>query len=156
MKARYSERIAANVPVSITMGSLVWKGRILDLSIVGCLIESTVSVKKGDSLQLRLSLPGLESSFSVALAAVRWTSGSQFGVEFIKMNERDQRQLNQVMARHLSKRALQQEGKRHQFTEPGGPLVPRHLLARRGKSGGCVGGSIQGGGLSAQRRSSNG
>ena len=132
MKARYSERIQAKIPVIITVGSLVCEGRILDLSILGCLIESPVFIKKGESLQLRLSLPGLESSFSVALAAVRWTNGPQFGVEFIKMNERDQRKLNQVMARHLSNRAVQQDGKRHQFSEPGGPLVPRHLLARRG------------------------
>jgi PilZ domain len=120
MKPRYSERIQATFPVIITVGSLVSEGRILDLTVPGCLIESPVSVTKGDYLQLKLSLPGLNSPFSVALAAVRWTNGSQFGVEFIKMNEKEQRQLNQVMARHLSNRVLNQEAKRHQFSEPGG------------------------------------
>jgi hypothetical protein len=120
MKARYSERIRAKFPVSITVGSHVSEGRILDLTVPGCLIESPVFVKKGDYVQLRMTLPGLKSPVSVALAAVRWTKGSHFGVEFIKMDEKEQRQLNQVMAQYLPNRAVKQEGKRHQFSAPGG------------------------------------
>ena len=120
MKPRYNKRIQIESPVVFTIGSLVGEGRALDITVPGCLIESPVSVKKGDYLQLKLFLPGLKSPFSVALAAVRWTNGSQFGVEFIKMNEKEQRQLNQVMARHLSNRDLKQEGTRQQFSEPDG------------------------------------
>jgi hypothetical protein len=58
-------------------------------------------------------LLGYTSPCSVALAAVRWAKGSQFGVEFIKMTAQDQRQLHYVIARHRSHRALTQEGHRH-------------------------------------------
>ena len=133
-KARYGERFRAKVPVIITVASLVCEGRILDLSGVGCLIESPVYVKTGDSLQLKLCQPSLISSFQVALAAVRWTHGCQFGVEFIKMTEKDQRQLNQIMSQHLPNRALKKEENTQQFSDSGG--LNGHLdtpLARRRK-----------------------
>lgn len=120
MKARYSKRIVAESTVTITVGSLVSEGRILDLTEPGCLIESPVSVKKGDCLQLTLFLPGLRSPISVALAAVRWTNGIKFGVEFIKMDEKDQRQLKQVMARHLSNGAVKQARTCQEFSDPAG------------------------------------
>jgi hypothetical protein len=120
MKARYSERILANSPATITVGSQVSEGRVLDLTVPGCLIESLVSVKKGDSLQLKLFLAGLTSPLTVTLGAVRWANGFQFGVEFIKMDEKDQRELNQVMARRQSNLALKKEGSHHQFSDSGG------------------------------------
>lgn len=118
MKARYSERMPANGHVLITVGSHVSEGRILDLCMPGGLIESPVSVKKGDSLQLKLMLPDLKASFAVALATVRWTKGFRFGVEFLKMNERDQRQLTQVLTRHRPTQAGTPEGARKRFSDP--------------------------------------
>lgn len=119
MHARYSERIHAKGRVLITVGKHVSEGQILNLTVPGCLIESPLSVKKGDSLQLKLILSGVKSSFDVALAVVRWTSGFQFGVEFIEMKEKDQRQLNEVIARHQPNRASKKtKGTRQQFSDP--------------------------------------
>ncbi len=106
MTPRYRTRIQANFPVIITLSSHASEGRILDLTVPGCLIESPLVTKKGDYLQLRMLLLGYTSVCSVALAAVRWAKGSQFGVEFIKMTAQDQRQLHYVIARHRSHRAL--------------------------------------------------
>jgi len=61
----------------------------------------------------------------LGIGSVLWTNGSQCGAEFIKMREKERRQLNQVMARHLSNRVLTQEEKRQRFNEPGGQK--RHL-----------------------------
>jgi hypothetical protein len=83
MKPRCHKRIQIEASVTFTIGSRVGEGRAFDISVPGCLIESPVSVKEGDYLQLKLNWPGLKSPFSVALAAVRWTNGSRFGVEFI-------------------------------------------------------------------------
>jgi hypothetical protein len=77
-------------------------------------------IKKGDYLQLKMLLPGCTSPCSVGLAAVRWTKGSQFGVEFIKIYQKEQRQLHQVMARHRSNRTVRQEGNINRFSEPAG------------------------------------
>jgi hypothetical protein len=83
MKPRCHKRIQIEATVTFTIGSRVGEGRALDISVPGCLIESPISVKEGDYLQLEVFLPRLTSPISVALAAVRWTNGSQFGVEFI-------------------------------------------------------------------------
>lgn len=120
MTPRYNKRIYAQCPVTITLGSHASEGRILDLTLSGCLIESHVFVKKGDYVQLNILLPGYKSPCSVALAAVRWTKGSQFGVELIKMNEQAQRQLHQVIARHQPDPAVTREANRHQFSALGG------------------------------------
>lgn len=103
MKPRYRERIALRSLVTFTMGSQTGKGRILDLTSPGCLIESSVAVQKGQSLQLNIFLlPGLESPLSILLGVVRWTNGKQFGVEFIKMDEQNRLTLNRLMAQHLA------------------------------------------------------
>jgi PilZ domain len=118
MKPRYKERIQLKVPVLFT-GSHTGEGRVLDLTIPGCLIESPVKVEKGRSLQLKLFLPGLRSPFTVTLAVVRWTKGTQFGAEFIKMDEAQRLILNHFMAQYLSDPApVKATGNR--FSEPGG------------------------------------
>ena len=119
MKARYGERFPAKGRVIIAVGSHVGEGRILDLTVPGCLLESHISVIKGDSMQLKLFLPDLQSSFSVELAVVRWINGFQFGVEFIKMGKKDQWQLHQFVAQNRSDRFLKKDT-RHQFSDPCG------------------------------------
>ena len=121
MQARYNPRIHVTGRVLMTAGKHVSEGRLLDLTVPGCLIESPLSVNKGDSLQLKLVLTGVKSSFQVRLATVRWTKGFQFGVEFLKMDEKDQNQLERVMAPHRVNQASQKAGARPQFSNPGGP-----------------------------------
>ena len=83
MKPRYHKRIHIKTPVIFAIGCRAGEGHALDLTVPGCLIESPVSVNEGDYLQLNVFIPGLTSPFSVPRAAVRWTNGSRFGVEFI-------------------------------------------------------------------------
>ena len=101
MTRRYSERIAVQCPVVFTMGSMVGEGEVVDLTNPGCLIQSAAGLKKGESLQLKMFLPGVKSPLMVALGVVRWTNGSRFGVEFIKMNEPDRAQLTEFISQHL-------------------------------------------------------
>lgn len=75
VEARSTERIKFHCNIILDTGKQVNEGRILNLSEGGCLVESSVSVKVGDNLQLRLSLPGPEPPMRVPRAAVRWTKG---------------------------------------------------------------------------------
>ena len=119
MKARYRERVQLNIPVVFTIGAHVGEGRVLDLTVPGCLIKTPVTVRKGQSVQLKISLPGLNKPFTVGLAVVRWTDGKTFGVEFIRMEERERLLLNRFMAQHLSDLAPTKM-KRTGFSEGGG------------------------------------
>ena len=118
MKPRYKERIPLTCPVTFTTGSQTGEGRVLDVTSPGCLIESAgIAVPKGQSLQLKLSLPGLKVPLMVTLGIVRWTNGNQFGVEFIKMDEANRIALNRFMAQHLPDR---RRVPRNAFSEPRG------------------------------------
>jgi PilZ domain-containing protein len=97
-KARSGERIAIQCSIVLANGIQVGDGRVLDMSGHGCLVESSVPVKVGDNIQVRLSLPEPEPSMRVPRAAVRWTQGFRFGVEFIGMEEKDRVRLNRFVA----------------------------------------------------------
>ena len=104
MKPRYQERIPVHSPVLFTIGSRVGEGVVLNLTLPGCLIQSPMGLKQGEYLQLKMFMPGMRFLFSVALAAVRWNKGSHFGVEFIKMSERDSEILSQFISKRLAEK----------------------------------------------------
>jgi PilZ domain-containing protein len=101
LEPRYRQRIRLSCPVRFTAGDHVGKGQLLDLTIPGCLIESTDMVPDAQSLHLELFLPGLTFPLSVPLGVVRWRKGKQFGVEFIKMHPSQQEILRRFMTKHL-------------------------------------------------------
>lgn len=118
MKPRYRDRIPLQAPVVFTSGSQTGEGRVLDVTSPGCLVESAgIAVPKGQSLQLKISLPGHKVPLMVTLGVVRWTKGNQFGVEFIKMDQPNRLALNRFMAQHLPDR---RRAPRNAFSEPGG------------------------------------
>lgn len=121
MKPRYKERIPLKSTVIFTVGSQLGQGRVLDLTSPGCLIESPVAVQKGQSLQLKMFLPGLNVPLSITLGIVRWTKGTRFGVEFIKMDESQRRILDRFMAQHLSELpSTKAKARRNAFSDPSG------------------------------------
>ena len=90
-------------PLAIANGIQISDGRVFDVSVRGCLVESSVRVKAGDCLQLRLGLPEAASVpfICVSVAIVRWAQGRRFGVEFIKVDEKYRASLNRFIT-HLS------------------------------------------------------
>lgn len=98
VEARSSERIALQCSIVIANGIQVGEGRVLDVSVRGCLVEGPVLVRVGDHLQLRLFLPDSDLSMCVSLAAVRWAQGLRFGVEFIEVDEKHRACLNHFVS----------------------------------------------------------
>ena len=96
-EARSSERIALQCSIVLASGIQVGEGQVLNMSGHGCLVESSVSVKAGEYLQLRFSLSESEPSMRVSRAAVCWAQGFRFGVEFLGMEERDRARLNRFI-----------------------------------------------------------
>ena len=119
MKPRYKDRIRLKCSVTFTTGLQTGEGRVLDLTSPGCLIESAVAVQKDQSVQLKMSLPGVKSPFIVTLGVVRWSRGNQFGVEFIKMDEANRVVLDRFMAHHIADLLHARTG-RQSFSDPGG------------------------------------
>ncbi len=106
MKARYKKRIPViTTSVVFSNSEISGEGRMLDFTAPGCLIESPQKVAKGHYLQLQVALPGQSCPFTVKLAAVRWAKGTRFGLEFIKMDKRDQETLHAFMTAHMKSEA---------------------------------------------------
>ncbi len=73
------------------------EGAIVDLSPVGCRIESSEPVPVTTYLELRLEVSLKEPPILVDLAAVRWARGTQFGVQFLSLRREHQDRLNRVI-----------------------------------------------------------
>ena len=99
MKSRYSQRVSVACSVIFCGDSGVGEGRILDVSLPGCLLESAARLKTGDYVQLRLFLPDLQSPLHVPLAAVRWVEGNRVGLEFIRTSHEERSRLELFVRR---------------------------------------------------------
>ena len=97
-ESRSSERIPLQCSIVLASGIQVGEGQVLNMSDRGCLVESSVSLKAGDYLQLRFSFPGSEPSMRVSRAAVCWAQGFRFGVEFMELEEKDRARLNHFVS----------------------------------------------------------
>ena len=100
MRGRYKKRVQYEALANFSNNDLTGQGRVIDLTVPGCQIECTQRVLRGQYLELQISLPGGTSAIAVKLAAVRWTKGNRFGVEFIRMGRSDQEVLETFMAEH--------------------------------------------------------
>ena len=92
MKARYSPRKSVECTACIACDGIVGKGRVLDLSAPGCLLETGLQLKVGQSLRLKVMFSGGQQ-LAVSLAIVRWVNGRKAGLEFLRMSEEDQARL---------------------------------------------------------------
>jgi c-di-GMP-binding flagellar brake protein YcgR len=100
MQDRYSTRVPIEGSAIFAGESMVGEGRIIDLSLPGCLLESPDSIRVGDYIRLKLFLPDDQPAVSVPLAAVRWAKDGRLGLEFIRSSEEDQARLQQLVQRH--------------------------------------------------------
>ena len=95
--SRASERFGFQCSVVFASGMQVGEGWTLDMSECGCLVESSLPVKVGDTLQLRLFFHKSEPSMRVSRAVVRWVQGPRFGVQLIGIEEKDRARLNRYL-----------------------------------------------------------
>lgn len=90
MIKRYGPRVELTCKVILAGDQSRYEGRVLDVSLPGCLIECVHSLHVGDYVQLRLFFPDQARPMNVPLAAVRWVDGTKVGVEFIRSSKDDQ------------------------------------------------------------------
>ena len=74
------------------------QGRLLDLSLEGCRIESDRHLSVNTYLSLRLQISPEEMPILVDLAAVRWTRGTNCGVQFLSVQPLQSARLETFLA----------------------------------------------------------
>jgi hypothetical protein len=97
MQERKHVRFAVQRPVSFRGDVIAGTGTILNISRQGCAITSDTVADAQAYLQLQLELLEEEAPVRVDLAAVRWSGGKKFGVEFIKMPQEVGEKLRQFV-----------------------------------------------------------
>jgi c-di-GMP-binding flagellar brake protein YcgR len=97
MEGRKHTRFAVQLPVSFMGDQLSHGGTILNLSAEGCAITSETDPGATVYLQLTMQLREREEPIQVDLAAVRWSSATRFGVEFIKIRPEEEERLKKFV-----------------------------------------------------------
>jgi hypothetical protein len=65
------------------------EGRTIDVTLPGCMLETSSHLDLGQYVQLRVFLPDQEYPLEVELAAVRWIEGKRAGLEFIRTSDEE-------------------------------------------------------------------
>jgi hypothetical protein len=73
-------------------------GRILDLSVGGCLLDSPWTMTPGRTVALRVQVPGLDRPLVIDGARVQWVKEVLVGLSFIGMRRTEQDRLERVIA----------------------------------------------------------
>jgi len=73
-------------------------GIMLDLSAGGCQLESSLTIARGQLLELRVAVPGLESPLIIDGARVQWVSGRLIGLAFVRIRKTERQRLDRVIA----------------------------------------------------------
>lgn len=92
MKSRYRVRKVTTCKVTLSCGPRVGEGTVTDLTVPGCQLHTAFPLEPGQSIQLCVHLDQ-QRPMRVDLGVVRWASHGKAGIEFIRMAETDQLQL---------------------------------------------------------------
>ncbi len=74
------------------------EGTVLDLSLLGCRIDSPLPVQPSTFMSLRIYAPELDWPLMLDSAVVRWVNGTTFGLRFLRMGETERDRLAGVLA----------------------------------------------------------
>jgi c-di-GMP-binding flagellar brake protein YcgR len=97
MKGRKHTRFAVQLPVTFKGDQRSDGGTILNLSEEGCAITAETTADVAVYLQMMMHLRAEEEPIQVDLAAVRWSSATRFGVEFIKIRPEEEERLKKFV-----------------------------------------------------------
>lgn len=93
MEHRDLQRIPVRFPISFSGDLIDGEGEVYNLTSSGCGVRSGLHVHDRSYVHLFLHLPQLPNPMKVELAAIRWTNEKNFGLEFIRINQKQQKLL---------------------------------------------------------------
>jgi hypothetical protein len=93
MELRRGRRTPLQLSVSFASDEITGKGIIYNLSKEGCAIESDTHMPMNSYLQMQVHVSPEESPVFVEFAAVRWSTRTEFGAEFLTLHEDSKKRL---------------------------------------------------------------
>ncbi len=98
MEQRKYPRFPVQFRSSFSSTNLVGgEGKVLDLSVRGCRVSSSVEVLPGTALELKIHANDQGPPIHVDQAVVRWCRATQFGLEFMSLQPGDWARLQHLV-----------------------------------------------------------
>lgn len=107
---RNLNRVRVQFPVGIVGDLLDGQGQLVNLSPGGCRIKGDQSLKDSAYLRLMLYAPNDPVPIKIELAIIRWVSGDEYGIEFIRVHADHQARLRQLLKFLEMQPGLEQRG----------------------------------------------
>jgi hypothetical protein len=76
-------------------------GRLLNLSLGGCAIESAAAMDSGLYIALKISLTEQDPPVHIEMGRVQWATHHQFGVKFLLLDKQDRQALERWVRKQL-------------------------------------------------------
>ena len=96
-------RVPAEFSLTFKGKQVDGKGRLVDLAIRGCAMETDEVVKRGDVLQVTLKMPNGRPPVDIEAAVVRYSQGIRLGLEFLRMGEKSEKELREFVQERLDR-----------------------------------------------------
>jgi hypothetical protein len=94
---REYERLPVDYWTTLWVRNRQREGRLRDLSIAGCTIETDEPIQPGDTLQLQLAPGGGERPVTIDVAVVRSVQTGRAGLQFVRVQGDEQERLRHVV-----------------------------------------------------------
>jgi c-di-GMP-binding flagellar brake protein YcgR len=97
VEQRRERRVQVQYPISFEGNQGPGKGKLFNLSLRGCGIESGVVVQVGATVTLRVYVPTHKEPIRIGRAGVTWSAGQDFGVEFTDVDPAERERLQKLI-----------------------------------------------------------
>jgi hypothetical protein len=97
VEQRRERRVQVSYPISFEGNQGLGKGKLFNLSLGGCAIESGINVQVGTTVTLRVYVPTHKEPIQVSRAGVTWAAGQDFGVEFMDLEPQERDRLHKLI-----------------------------------------------------------
>ena len=101
MELRRGRRLPLQLAVSFTSDEVSGTGIVYNLSKEGCAIESETHMPMNSYLQMEIGMSPYESPVLIEFAAVRWSTRTEFGAEFLTLREDSKARILKYLAATL-------------------------------------------------------
>ena len=94
---RLYQRFPVNFPIAFANDEVTGKGRVGDISMGGCTVQSDAQMALGAIFQLSLGIPDAVSTITIDAARVRNVRLDRVGLEFLKFQKSERERLQNLV-----------------------------------------------------------
>lgn len=95
-------RYQVEFPATLSAGNHAGIGIVYNLGMGGCKVVSDLGVTRNALLTMHLQIPEQTMAITIQAARVQWTMESEFGVEFLELQDLERTRLGQFLVTQVN------------------------------------------------------